>query len=65
MKKKDKDKIWEAAAAQTLEEYHRTLGKRGGKARAKNLTAKQLSAIGKKGAATRWANKPGKKGESQ
>jgi len=29
-------------------------GKRGGKARAKNLTPAQLSEIGKKGAAARW-----------
>jgi len=30
------------------------LGKKGGKARAKALTKRALSAIGKKGAAARW-----------
>jgi hypothetical protein len=38
------------------------MAKMGGKARAKKLTKEQLSKIGKKGAATRWAKKPGKKG---
>jgi hypothetical protein len=33
------------------------MGKRGGKARAKNLSKKQLSEIGKQGAAKRWAKK--------
>lgn len=32
----------------------KALGKRGGKARAKSLTKRELSAIGKKGAAARW-----------
>ncbi len=31
------------------------MGSRGGKARAANKTAKELTAIGKKGAAIRWA----------
>ncbi len=35
----------------------RAVGKKGGKARAKNLTDEQLSEIGRKGAATRWASK--------
>ena len=35
----------------------RTAGKRGGQARAKNLTPEQLSAIGRKGAAARWLKK--------
>ena len=34
------------------------LGKRGGAARARNLTPEQRSAIAKKGAASRW-NRPG------
>ena len=38
------------------------MGRRGGTARGKNLTPEQLSKIGKKGARTRWAKKPGKKG---
>lgn len=38
------------------------VGRRGGKARAKNLTKKQMSAIGKKGAAARWGDKPKKGG---
>jgi hypothetical protein len=37
------------------------MGKLGGKARAKNLSKKKLSEIGKQGAAKRWA-KPGEKG---
>jgi hypothetical protein len=32
-------------------------GKKGGKARAANLTAEQLSAIGRMGAARRWAKR--------
>jgi hypothetical protein len=36
------------------------LGKRGGTARAKNLSKEELSAIGKKGAARRWNKKGGK-----
>jgi hypothetical protein len=36
------------------------LGAKGGTARAKNLTKKQLSEIGKKAAAKRWAKKGGK-----
>jgi hypothetical protein len=39
-----------------------SLGKLGGKARAKNATRKALSEIGKKGAAARW-KKGGKKHE--
>ena len=36
-------------------------GKRGGLARAKNLTPAQLSAIGKAGAKARWGKKGGKR----
>jgi hypothetical protein len=39
------------------------LGKRGGAARAQNLTNKQLSAIGKAGAAKRWSKKSKKEGK--
>jgi hypothetical protein len=35
-------------------ELGRLGGKKGGRARAKNLSAKQLSEIGKKGAKARW-----------
>jgi ABC-type transport system substrate-binding protein len=38
------------------------MGKSGGKARAAKLSKRELTAIGKKGAATRWAKKPAKKG---
>jgi hypothetical protein len=41
-----------------------SMGKRGGKARAKRLSKEQLSEIGKKGAAKRWATKP-RKGDSR
>jgi hypothetical protein len=34
------------------------LGRLGGAARARNLSAEQKREIGKKGAATRWARKP-------
>jgi general stress protein YciG len=34
------------------------MGRKGGTARAKNLTPEQLSAIGRKGAQSRWAKKP-------
>jgi hypothetical protein len=37
------------------------LGRRGGLARKRNLTPEQLSAIGKRAAAARWAKKKGKK----
>ena len=37
------------------------LGTKGGKARAKNLSKEELSAIGKKGAAKRWGSKKGRK----
>jgi hypothetical protein len=37
------------------------MGSRGGTARAKNLSKEKLSAIGRKGAQTRWS-KAGKKG---
>lgn len=37
-----------------LAEYGRRGGLKGGKARAANLTPKQLSAIGRMGAAARW-----------
>lgn len=33
-------------------------GLKGGKARAKNLTPEQLAEIGRKGAATRWKDRP-------
>jgi hypothetical protein len=38
------------------------MGKRGGTARAKNLTKKQLTEIGKRGAAKRWGGKVKKGG---
>jgi hypothetical protein len=41
----------------------REAGAKGGKARAKNLTAEQLRAIGRKGAAKRWGSKPRKGGK--
>jgi hypothetical protein len=37
-------------------------GKKGGKARAANLTPEQLSAIGKKGATARWRKVKGRGG---
>ena len=37
-------------------------GKRGGKARAANLTPEQLSEIGRKGAETRWGKAKGRGG---
>jgi hypothetical protein len=37
-----------------------SLGAKGGKARAKNLSKKQLSEIGKAAAASRWSKKGGK-----
>jgi hypothetical protein len=37
------------------------LGRKGGLARKKNLTPEEISAIGKRGAAIRWAKKKGKK----
>lgn len=40
-----------------------TLGSRGGKARAKNLTANQRTAIAKKAAKKRWSEKRTVKGE--
>jgi hypothetical protein len=39
-------------------ELGRRGGLKGGKARAEKLTARKLSAIGKKGAAARWKLKP-------
>jgi len=39
-------------------ELGRRGGLKGGKARATNLTKRQLSQIGKVGAAARWKNKP-------
>jgi len=41
----------------------REMGRKGGTARAKNLSKKQLSEIGRKGGKARWAKKPGAKGE--
>lgn len=40
------------------------LGKKGGEARAKNLTKEQLTEIGRKGAQTRWAKQSKKGGRS-
>lgn len=40
----------------------REMAAKGGRARAKSLTAEQRKAIGKQGAQTRWAKKPGRKG---
>ena len=37
-----------------LREHYRAIGAKGGKARARNLSAKQRSAIAKKAAAARW-----------
>jgi hypothetical protein len=53
MAKKGKEK--DAAAV--------SLGARGGKARARNLSKKQLSAIGRKASLARWSKKPTKGGE--
>ena len=39
-------------------------GKKGGKARAANLTAEQLSEIGRKGAAKRWAKRNAATGQT-
>jgi hypothetical protein len=41
-----------------------TMGKSGGKARAKNLSKEELSKIGKVGAAKRWGSKAKKGGKS-
>ena len=41
----------------TPSDMAKALGRRGGHARAKNLTKEQLTAIGKKGAKKRWAKK--------
>ena len=38
-----------------LNEAARAMGRKGGRQRAKNLTAEQRRAIGRKGAAARWA----------
>jgi general stress protein YciG len=38
------------------------MGRKGGTARAKNLSKEKLAEIGKKGAKARWAKKPGRKG---
>jgi hypothetical protein len=46
---RDSDKARSAAAE---------LGRLGGAARARNLSAEQKTAIGRKGAASRWARKP-------
>jgi hypothetical protein len=40
-----------------LADYARWFASRGGEARAKALTAKERTAIGKKGAEARWAKK--------
>lgn len=37
------------------------MASKGGKARARNLTPAQLTAIGKKGAAARWSKRAGTK----
>jgi hypothetical protein len=55
-KKKDEAKRLREA----LLTFARELGRKGGTARAKNLTAKQLSEIGRQAAAKRWAKKGGK-----
>jgi hypothetical protein len=41
----------------TLTEHLRTLGKKGAQAQKRNVSAKQLSEWGKKGARRRWAKK--------
>ena len=40
------------------------LGRKGGKARAANLTAEQLSEIGRMGAAKRWAKRSRPEGQT-
>ncbi len=54
-KKKETSQLREA-----LRTLARELGRAGGTARAKNLSKEALSAIGRKGAAKRWAKKGGK-----
>jgi general stress protein YciG len=49
--------------AKQLNEAARALGRKGGRRRAKNLTAEQRREIARKGAETRWAKKGGKKNE--
>jgi general stress protein YciG len=44
-----------------LNEAARELGRKGGRQRAKNLTAEQRRAIGRKGAEARWAERRGQK----
>jgi general stress protein YciG len=38
------------------------MGRKGGKARAANLSKEEIAAIGRKGAEKRWGKKPGLKG---
>jgi hypothetical protein len=38
------------------------MGRKGGQARARNLSKEEIAAIGRKAAKARWAKKPGKKG---
>jgi hypothetical protein len=47
----------------TPTEYLRKIGRRGGKARAKVLTAQEKRAIGRKGAAARWGAKRKRRGK--
>jgi hypothetical protein len=42
---------------ESIEKYKKEFASKGGTARAEKLTAKQLSAIGKKAAAARWGTK--------
>jgi hypothetical protein len=52
------------SAATRAEQKHEaavTLGALGGQARAQNLSAQRLTAIGRQGAAARWAKKGGSK----
>ena len=49
--------------AKKLDQAAQALGSKGGRQRAKNLTAEQRREIARKGAQTRWAKKGGKKNE--
>jgi hypothetical protein len=51
----------QVVTAKELKEYFAQIGRRGGKARVKNLTPEQRKASARKAAQARWANKTKKK----
>ena len=51
-------KITRQDRARIISDAFREMGSRGGKARAKNLSKAELSAIGRKAALARWGSKP-------